>query len=47
MAKLIADSIIRDNLLQQHKSVTFQFGGKKSEVFVSSVLPTACVPHPD
>ena len=47
MSNLIVDSIIGDNLLQQHKSVTFQFGGKKSEVFVSSVLPTACVPYPD
>ena len=28
MSNLIADSIIGDNLLQQHKSVTFQFGGK-------------------
>ena len=29
MSNLIANSIIGDDLLQQHKSVTFEFCGKK------------------
>ena len=34
MPNLIADSIIGDDLLQQHKSVTFNFDGKRPELNV-------------
>ena len=47
MPNLIADSIIGDDLLQQHKSVTFNFDGKRPELNVSATMPTACVPFPD
>ena len=47
MPNLIADSIIGDDVLQQHKSVTFRFGGKKPDVFVSAVMPTANVSYPE
>ena len=47
MPNLIADSIIGDDLLQQHKSVTFHFGGNRSELNVSAIMPTANVACPD
>ena len=47
MSNLIADSIIGDDLLQQHKSVTFEFRGKKKELHISTIMPTAHVPYPD
>ena len=47
MPNLIADSIIGDDLLQQHKSVTFHFGGNRSELNVSAIMPTANVAYPD
>ena len=37
MSNLIADSIIGDDLLQQHKSVTFKFRGKKKELHISTI----------
>ena len=39
MSNLIADSIIGDDLLQQHKSVTFEFRGKKKELHISTIMP--------
>jgi len=47
MSDLIADSIIGDDILQQHKSVTFNFGGIKPELQVSAIMPTARIPYPD
>ena len=47
MSDLLADSIIGDDILQQHKSVTFKFGGRKPELQVSSIMPTASVPYPN
>ena len=47
MSNLIANSIIGDDLLQQHKSVTFKFRGKKKELHISTIMPTARVPYPD
>ena len=47
MSNLIADSIIGDDLLQQHKSITFEFRGKKKELHISTNMPTAHVPYPD
>ena len=46
MSNLIADSII-DDLLQQYKSVTFDFRGKKKELHILTIMPTARVPYPD
>ena len=47
MSNLIADSIIGDDLLQQHKNVAFEFCGKKKELHISTIMPTARVPYPD
>ena len=47
MSNLIAESIIGDDLLQQHKSVTFEFRGKKKELYISTIMPTARVRYPD
>ena len=47
MPNLIADSIIGDDLLQQHKSVIFHFGGNRSELNVSAIMPMANVAYPD
>ena len=47
MSNLIAYSIIGDDLLHQHKSVTFEFRGKKKEFYISTIMPTARVPYPD
>ena len=46
MPNLIADAIIGDDILQQHKSVTFKFEGSLPELFVSSIMPVAHVPFP-
>ena len=43
-SNLIADSIIGDDLLQQHKSETFGFRVKKKELYISTIMPTACIP---
>ena len=49
MLNLIADSTIGDDLLhvQQHKSVSFEFRGKKKELYISTIMRTARVPYPD
>ena len=47
MSNRIPDSIIGDDLLQQHKSVTFEFRGKKKELYISIIMPTARVPYPN
>ena len=47
MSNLIADLIIGDDLLQQHKSVTFEFPGEKKEFYISTNMPTARVPYRD
>ena len=47
MSNPITDSIIGDDLLQQRKSVTFEFRGKKKELHTSTIMPTARVPYPD
>ena len=47
MSNLIADSIRGDDLLQQHKSVTFEFWEKKKELYILTIMPTARVPYPD
>ena len=47
MSNLIADSIIGDDFIQQHKSVTFAFRGQKKVLHISTIMPTARVPYPD
>ena len=46
MPNLICDAIIGDDLLQQHKSVTFKFQGKLPELVVSTIMSVANVPYP-
>ena len=46
MPNLIADAIIKDDILQRHKSVTFKFKGSLPELFVSSIRPVAHVLYP-
>ena len=46
MPNLICDAIIGDDLLQQHKSVTFKFQGKLPKLFVSTIMSVANVPYP-
>ena len=46
MPNLICDAIIGDDLLQQHKSLTFKFQGKLSELVVSTIMSVANVPYP-
>ena len=46
MCSLICDAIIGDDLLQQHKSVTFKFQGKLPELVVSTIMSVANVPYP-
>ena len=46
MPNLICDAIIGDDLLQQHKSVTFKFQDKLPELFVSTIMSVANVPYP-
>ena len=45
MPNLICDAIIRDDLLQQHKSETFKFQGKLPELVVSTIMSVANVPY--
>ena len=47
MSNLIVDSIVGDDLLQQNKRVSFEFRGKKKELHISAIMPTARVPYPD
>ena len=47
MSNLIADTIICDDLLEKHRSVTFNFGGERSDLCVSASMPTANVSYPD
>ena len=47
MSNLIADTIIGDDLLEKHRSVTFNFGGERSDLCVSASMPTANVSYPD
>ena len=46
MPNLICDAIIGDDLLQQHKSVTFKFQGKLPELVVSTIMSVANAPYP-
>ena len=46
MPNLICDTIIGDDLLQQHKSVTFKFHDKLPELVVSTIMSVANVPYP-
>ena len=46
MPNSVADAIIGDDLLQQHKSVTFKLEGNLPELCISSVMPAAHVPYP-
>ena len=46
MPNLICDAIIGNDLLQQHKSVTFKFQGKLPELVVSTIMSVANVPYP-
>ena len=46
MPDLVCDVIIGDDLLERHKSVTFQFNGKLPNLVVSSIMPTAQVEYP-
>ena len=46
MPNLICDAIIGDDLLQQHKSVMFEFQGKLPELVVSTIMSDANVPYP-
>ena len=47
MSNLIADSVIGNVLLRQHKSVTFNFAERKKELYISTIMRTAHVPHSD
>jgi len=40
MPDLLSDVIIGDDLLEHHKSVTFQFNGKLPKLGSSSQIPT-------
>ena len=42
MSNLIADSIIGDDLLQQHKSVTYEFRGKKKTSHFNNYAHCPC-----
>ena len=46
MHNLICDTIIGNNLLLQHKSVTIKFQGKLPELVVSTIMSVANVPYP-
>ena len=46
MPNLSCDAIIGDDLLQQHKSITFKFQGKLPELVVSTIMSVANVPYP-
>ena len=46
MPNFICDAIIVDNLLRQHKNVTFQFQGKVPELVVSTISSVPDVPYP-
>ena len=45
MPNLICEPIIGDDLLQQHKSVTFKFRGKLPELAVSTIMSVAIIPY--
>ena len=47
MSNLIANSIIGADLLQQHKSVNFEFCRKKKELYISTTMLTASVSYPN
>ena len=46
MLNLICDAIIGDDLLQQHKNVTFKFQGKLPELVISTIMSFVIVPYP-
>ena len=47
ISHLIADTVIGDDLLEKHRSATFNFGGERSDLCVSASMPTANFPYPD
>ena len=42
MSNLIADSVIEDDLLQQHKRVTLEFRGKKTTLYFNNYADGPC-----
>ena len=45
MPNLICEPIIGDDLLQQHKSVTFKFRGKLPQLVVATIMCVANIPY--
>ena len=47
MPNLIAETILDDDLMKKHKTITFNFSGERSDLRVSASMPTVEVLYSD